>query len=55
MREAAGLTRRIFTAMLSASVLIGWTHGGGQVAGSIVIDDLSNLVVDDLGNQVVTS
>jgi hypothetical protein len=45
----------MFTAFLSASVLVGWTHGGGQVPGSNVIDDLGNLVVDDIGNQVVTS
>lgn len=49
------LTRRMFTTLLSASVLVGWTHGGGQVPGMNVVDDNGTLVVDDNGVQVVTS
>lgn len=51
----SAMTRRVFTTLISALLLTGWTHGGGQVPGSKVIDDLGNNVVDDLGNQVVTS
>lgn len=49
------ITRKIFTILLLALMLAGWTHGGGQIPGSNVIDDLSNFVIDDLGNQVVAS
>lgn len=47
--------RRALLILLSALVLAAWTHGGGQIPGSTVIDDLSNVVVDDIGNQVVSS
>lgn len=49
------MNRRLFLALLSASVFSAWTHGGGQIPGSTVIDDIGNLVVDDIGNSVVTS
>jgi hypothetical protein len=49
------ITRRMFTALFSASVLVGWTHGGGQIPGSNVVDDFGVLVVDDSAIQVVTS
>lgn len=48
------ITRRMFTALASASVLVGWTHGNGQ-SGQNVIDDNAVLVIDDNSVQVVAS
>lgn len=48
------MTRRVFTTLVSALVLTGWTHGSGQ-SGQSVVDDNGVLVVDDNGVQVVAS
>lgn len=49
------MIKRIVLLLISALLLAAWVHGGGQIPGSIVIDDLLNLVIDDLSNQVVSS
>jgi hypothetical protein len=49
------MNRRIFLLLLSFTTLSAWTHGGGQVPGTNVVDDNGVLVVDDSAVQVVTS
>lgn len=49
------MNRRSFILLLSFVTLSAWTHGGGQVPGSSVVDDNGVLVVDDGAIQVVTS
>lgn len=48
MREAAGLTRRMFTALASASVLTGFMRGGLTTFNpNLQLQDSSILTLDD--------